>query len=102
MDAALDFQDTAAILVNCDLVITTDTCMAHLAGGLGVPTWLLLQRVPDWRWGLESETTFWYPSMRLFRQRHPGDWVEVIQRLQGELQLWRDQGRRAPSPPGGL
>ncbi|MFM7312566.1 MAG: tetratricopeptide repeat protein [Cyanobium sp.] len=88
VDAAWDFLDAAAIIASCDLVITSDTAVAHLAGGMGRPTWLLLKQVPEWRWGLEGETTFWYPSMRLFRQRQPGDWDELMERLVGALQQW--------------
>ena len=80
-----DFLETAAIIANCDLVITSDTSVAHLAGGMGRRTWLLLQKVPDWRWGLEGDTTFWYPSMRLFRQRERGNWNEVMIRVALEL-----------------
>ena len=76
-----DFLETAAIIANCDLVITSDTSVAHLAGGMGKNTWLLLHKVPDWRWGLEGDTTFWYPSMHLFRQREQGDWDEVMERV---------------------
>ena len=81
-----DFLETAAIIANCDLVITTDTSMAHLAGGMGKTTWLLLHHIPDWRWGLEGDTTFWYPSMRLFRQKERGNWNEVMKRVAGSLQ----------------
>ena len=81
-----DFLETAAIITNCDLVITSDTSVAHLAGGMGKTTWLLLHKVPDWRWGLEGVTTFWYPSMRLFRQRERGDWDEVMERVAEALQ----------------
>jgi tetratricopeptide (TPR) repeat protein len=81
-----DFLDTAAIIANCDLVITSDTSVAHLAGGMGKTTWLLLKKVPEWRWGLEGDTTFWYPSMRLFRQRERGNWDEVMERVAEELQ----------------
>jgi hypothetical protein len=81
-----DFLDTAAIVANCDLVITTDTSVAHLAGGMGKTTWLLLHKVPDWRWGLEGDTSFWYPSMRLFRQKERGNWNEVMERVAAELQ----------------
>jgi Flp pilus assembly protein TadD len=81
-----DFLETAAIIANCDQVITSDTSVAHLAGGMGKTTWLLLKKVPDWRWGLESETTFWYRSMRLFRQRERGNWDEVLQRVAEALQ----------------
>ncbi len=73
-----DFVENAAMVMNCDLIITVDTVMAHLAGGLGKPTWVLLHHIPDWRWGMEGDTTFWYPSMRLFRQREQGNWQEVI------------------------
>ena len=81
-----DFLDTAAIIANCDLVITSDTAVAHLAGGMGKTTWLLLHKVPDWRWGLEGDTTFWYPSMRLFRQTERGNWDEVMERVAKALQ----------------
>jgi ADP-heptose:LPS heptosyltransferase len=80
-----DFADTAAFISGLDLVITVDTATAHLAGALGRPVWTLLPFVPDWRWGLESADTPWYPSMRLFRQKTAGDWEEVIQRVAGEL-----------------
>ena len=83
-----DFLETAAIISNCDLIITSDTAVAHLAGGLGKPTWLLLHKVPDWRWGLEGDTTFWYPSMRLFRQRKHGDWNEVMRRVNDCLKTY--------------
>ena len=81
-----DFLETAAIIANCDLVITSDTSVAHLAGGMGKTTWLLLHKVPDWRWGLEGDTTFWYPSMRLFRQKERGNWNEVMRRVAEALQ----------------
>ena len=73
-----DFDDTAAILQHLDLLITTDTAIAHLAGALGRPVWLLLSRVADWRWGLAGASSVWYPSMRLFRQPTIGDWHSVI------------------------
>ena len=85
VDRAWDFLDSAAILRCCTLLITADSGLAHLAGGLGIPVWLLLKRVPDWRWGLQGETTLWYPSMRLFRQRQDGDWPELIERVCREL-----------------
>ena len=68
---------------NCDLIITNDTSVAHLAGGLGKTTWVLLKKVPDWRWGLQ-EKTFWYPSMRLFRQKEINDWRTIIEELASE------------------
>lgn len=78
IDEIWDFVETAAILLNCDLVITTDTSLAHLSGGLNHPTWLLLQKFPEWRWGMSGTDSFWYPSMRLFRQKTNGEWPEVI------------------------
>jgi hypothetical protein len=81
-----DFSRSAALVAELDLVITVDTAMAHLAGALGRPVWLLLPFVPDWRWGLESETTPWYPSMRLFRQSKANDWAEVLARVTAALQ----------------
>ena len=76
-----DFLENAAIIENCDLIITSDTSIAHLAGGLGKATWLLLQLIPEWRWGLERENTMWYPSMRLFRQKDRNNWQEVMERV---------------------
>lgn len=75
LDTGADgFVDTAAVMANLDLVLTCDTSIAHLAGALGRPTWVLLQAVPEWRWMLERTTSPWYPTMRLFRQRRAGDW----------------------------
>jgi len=76
------FMDTAAIMLQLDLVITSDTSIAHLAGALGVPTWLALNYVPDWRWLLQREDSPWYPSVRLFRQNVPGDWGGVFRKIQ--------------------
>ena len=86
VNEAWDFLETAAIIANCDLVITSDTAVAHLAGGMGKTIWLLLKKVPEWRWGLEGDTTFWYPSMRLFRQAERGNWDELMERVADELQ----------------
>ena len=85
VNEAWDFLETAAIITNCNLVITSDTSVAHLAGGMGKQTWLLLKKVPEWRWGLEGEKTMWYPSMRIFRQRERGNWDEVMERVALEL-----------------
>jgi hypothetical protein len=76
-----DFADTAAIIANLDLVISVDTAVAHLAGALGRPVWLLLPFVGEWRWLLDREDTPWYPTMRLFRQKAPGDWSGVVDRV---------------------
>jgi hypothetical protein len=85
-DAGKDaFIDTAAVMANLDLIITTDTAMAHLAGALGRPCWVLLKFMPDWRWMTVREDTPWYPSTRLFRQHNEGDWPEVVSRVQQAL-----------------
>jgi tetratricopeptide (TPR) repeat protein len=84
-DAPVDFDDTAALIAELDLLISVDTSPAHLGGALGAPTWLLLSTVTDWRWYLHQETSPWYPSMRLFRQRRQGDWDEVLNRVADAL-----------------
>jgi hypothetical protein len=81
-----DFEDTAALLMNMDLVITVDTAIAHLAGALGRPVWILLPYAPDWRWLLGREDSPWYPTARLFRQPALGDWAVPVQRIVKELQ----------------
>jgi len=80
-----DFNETVAMIDSCDLIITSDTVTAHLAGGMGKPTWVLLTAIPDWRWGLNSEKTFWYPSMKLFRQAESHNWHDVMNRVSLEL-----------------
>jgi tetratricopeptide (TPR) repeat protein len=82
-----DFGETAGAIEALDLVITVDTAVAHLAGALGKPVWLLLPSVPDWRWLLVREDSPWYPDMRLFRQVRRGDWAEVVARVAHELEL---------------
>ncbi len=79
------FMDTAAIMMNLDLVISTDTAIAHIAGGLGVPIWLATSFMPDWRWMLERTDSPWYPTMRLFRQPKLGDWKSVFEEMAREL-----------------
>jgi hypothetical protein len=69
-----DFNVTAAVISNLDLVISVDTAIVHLAGGMGRPVWSLLARCPDWRWMLKRSDTPWYPTMRLFRQPRRRDW----------------------------
>jgi ADP-heptose:LPS heptosyltransferase len=76
-----------------DLIISVDTSVVHLAGALGRPVWTLLQFVPDWRWGLESAQTPWYPTMRLWRQPALGDWNSVIQRVAAELAKAVQEGK---------
>jgi Tfp pilus assembly protein PilF len=80
-----DFDNTAAIVQNLDLVITCDSALAHLAGGLGVPVWVPLPLVPDWRWLQDREDSPWYPTMRLFRQSRRGDWSEPFARMREVL-----------------
>jgi tetratricopeptide (TPR) repeat protein len=91
-----DFADTAVVIANLDLVISVDTAVAHLAGALGKPVWLLLPYVPEWRWLLDRDDSPWYPTMRLYRQRRAGDWEELIRRVAVALQVWcarRSEGR---------
>ena len=92
LDAELqDFADTAAAMQQLDLIITVDTAVAHLAGALGKPVWVLLPFVPDWRWMLDREDSPWYPTMRLFRQSQAKDWSEVFVSVREALQLWMSQ-----------
>jgi ADP-heptose:LPS heptosyltransferase len=86
LDAGPDaFLDTAAILMSLDLVISCDTSIVHLAGALGVPVWVALHTTSEWRWLLERNDSPWYPSMRLFRQRNPGDWTGVVDDMRRAL-----------------
>ncbi|MGD0540831.1 MAG: tetratricopeptide repeat protein [Tepidisphaeraceae bacterium] len=84
-DLLKDFAQTAALLANLDLVVSVDTAVAHLAGAMGKPVWLLLPFPPDWRWMLNRSDSPWYPTMRLFRQTAAGDWDAVIRRVAEEL-----------------
>ena len=84
-DEQKDFADTAAIVANLDLVISIDTSVAHLAGAMGKPVWILLNNSPDWRWLLDREDSPWYPSARLFRQSAFGNWQDVLTRVEREL-----------------
>jgi tetratricopeptide (TPR) repeat protein len=99
-----DLAETAALVSTLDLVVTTDTCIAHLAGAMAKPVWILLPHLADWRWMQNSETTPWYPTARLFRQTTPGDWTSVLKRVIAELAQFREikptdsvrQPRRGP------
>jgi ADP-heptose:LPS heptosyltransferase len=84
-----DFAATAALISICDLVISVDTSVAHLAGALGRPLWLLLPKPCDWRWMSNRDDTPWYPGARLVRQAEPGDWAEVLERAAQALAGWR-------------
>jgi ADP-heptose:LPS heptosyltransferase len=80
-----DFSDTAAAIACMDLVIGVETAVTHLAGAMGTPAWLMLAHRPDWRWGMTGETTPWYASARLFRQRRTDDWASVTQAIAAAL-----------------
>lgn len=88
------FMDTAAILMNLDLVVSSDTSLVHLAGGMGVPIWIALPCAADWRWLLKRHDCPWYPTMRLFRQSEPSNWEEVFGRIAQDVrqlvECWKD------------
>ena len=86
-----DFSHTAACLANLDLLISVDTAPVHLAGALGLHAWLLLAAAPDWRWGQQGETSAWYPSLRLFRQRDRRDWDSVLGMVGYALDRWLER-----------
>jgi hypothetical protein len=94
------FVDTAAVMTNLDLVVTSDTSVAHLAGALGVPTWVVLKVVPDWRWRLEGEDCAWYPSVRLYRQTVSDDWATPMAAAARDLAAHIAKGAslRCPAP----
>jgi ADP-heptose:LPS heptosyltransferase len=83
-----DFADTAALILMMDLVITIDTSVAHLAGALGVPVWIMLPFSADWRWLLNRADSPWYPTARLFRQRRRGDWDGVVADIASAMNEW--------------
>jgi ADP-heptose:LPS heptosyltransferase len=89
-DELVDFSDTAALCTLMDLVISIDTSVAHLAGALGVPVWVLLPWHPDWRWMLDRDDSPWYNSMRLFRQTERGNWGPILQDVKLKLQALFD------------
>ena len=80
-----DFADTAAAMENLDLIITVDTSTCHLAGALARPVWTMIARGPDFRWGLNTSESPWYPTMKLFRQAVLGEWSDVYKRISAEL-----------------
>jgi ADP-heptose:LPS heptosyltransferase len=79
-------MDTAAIMKGLDLVVTSDTSIAHLAGGLGVPVWVAIAFAPDWRWMVNRDDSPWYPTMRIFRQTQLRRWDDVFERMANEIQ----------------
>jgi tetratricopeptide (TPR) repeat protein len=99
-DTIRDFEDTAALMENIDLIISIDTSVAHLAGSLGRPTWVLLSHVADWRWLTDREDSPWYPRTRLFRQPDFGDWDDVINDVVSRLSaMVGDQSRVNSNKP---
>jgi hypothetical protein len=94
-----DLAETAATVATLDLVITTDTCIAHLAGAMDKPVWILLPHMADWRWMQDVDTSPWYPSARLLRQCAPGDWEELVARVTRRLSRFgmRRPGAERPS-----
>jgi tetratricopeptide (TPR) repeat protein len=90
-DDLADFADTAAMIAGMDLVISVDTSVAHLAGALGKPLWLLLPFNPDWRWLRDGDATPWYPTARLFRQREQDGWQAVVDAVGAALAQWQAQ-----------
>ena len=93
------FLDCAAVMMSLDLVISVDTAVAHLAGALGKPVWLLNCFDPCWRWLQNRDDSPWYPSLRQFRQPTAGDWPSLISRVQGALQRLVDGDRSQLRPP---
>jgi ADP-heptose:LPS heptosyltransferase len=91
------FMDTAAAMSNLDLIITADTSIAHLAGALERPAWVVLKYVPDWRWLLDRDDSPWYPTLRLFRQDSDGDWKSAIAKMERELRALLGE-KRLPQP----
>lgn len=103
IDACWDFEDIAAIASHCQLVISCDSAPAHLAAAIGRPTWLLLPKQPDWRWGIAGNTSFWYPSLLLFRQSIDGNWLNAVAEMGQQLiQFIAAQNPLPLHPPMGL
>jgi tetratricopeptide (TPR) repeat protein len=96
-ETAGSLMDTAAVMMNLDLVIAADLAIAHLAGALAIPVWTALADIPDWRWLLEREDSPWYPTMRLFRQTQRGDWGSVFERMTGAVRALLPRSDRVPS-----
>ena len=82
-----DFSDTAAVIDNLDLVVSVDTAVAHLAGAMAKPVWVLLRAGADWRYMLNRQDSPWYPTMRLFRQKTQGDWGPVLRTVAEQLKM---------------
>jgi tetratricopeptide (TPR) repeat protein len=100
LDQSGPFLDTAAVLKGLDLIVTVDSAVAHLAGALAVPVWVVLHLAPDWRWLEGRDDSPWYPTMRLFRQRHHGDWDDVFDRIAAALHQRITELPQVLSPTG--
>ncbi|WP_321800222.1 tetratricopeptide repeat-containing glycosyltransferase family protein [Burkholderia sp. BCC1988] len=98
MEHVVDFADTAAVIANLDLVISVDTSVAHVAGALGKPVWILSRFDGCWRWMADRDDSPWYPSARLFRQPRPGDWASVIDYVASELSAFASRDPRDVQP----
>jgi hypothetical protein len=97
-----DFADTSALLMQLDVVVTVDTAVAHLAGALGVPVWILVSWVPDARWGLDGAVTWHYPCATLFRQQAAGDWIAPLNDVRAEALRMLEARQRVLRPGGHL
>ena len=86
VDESLDFEETMSVLANCELLISTDSSVVHLAGAIGLKTWVALNWVPEWRWGLDGKKTAWYTSMQLFRKQKNEEWSDVISKMVNQYQ----------------
>ena len=89
-DESMDFLDTAAVIAQCDLIISADSGIVHLAAAMGKPTWLALRWIPEWRWLLDGNSSHWYETVRLFRQPNPGAWPEVVNEIYNSLAAWKN------------
>ena len=98
MNECEDFLDTAALIANLDLVVSVDTSVAHLAGALGKPVWLLNRFESEWRWQLRREDSPWYPTMRIFNQPALGDWDSVLEKVAGQLARFAQGGKGSNEP----
>jgi hypothetical protein len=94
-----DFADTAALIASLDLIISIDTSVSNLAGAIGVPVWVAVPFVADWRWGKEGRTTPWFPTATVYRQPAPDDWGAVLAAIVSDL---RDLARSRREAPGNM
>jgi hypothetical protein len=100
MDGMEDFADTAALVANLDLVVSVDTAVVHLAAALGKPVWLMDRFDPDWRWLHDRRDSPWYPTLRIYRQPHPGDWDPVLAEIVRDLRGFAETGSASVAEHG--